>query len=131
MMKIHQYVALCASSIAQYAAIEALKKGNKDVLAMKNEYLKRRNFITSRLNEIGFNCLVPEGAFYAFPDISITGMTGREFALQLLQKEKVAVVPGSAFGTCGEKHVRCSYATSMANIKESMIRIERFVKQLR
>jgi len=131
MMKIHQYVALCASSIAQYAAIEAIKKGNKDVLAMKNEYLKRRNFIASRLNEIGFTCLVPEGAFYVFPDISITGMTGREFALQLLQKEKVAVVPGTAFGACGEYNVRCSYATSMDNIRESMIRIERFVKQLR
>jgi aminotransferase len=130
MMKIHQYVALCASSIAQYAAIEAIKKGNKDVLAMKNEYLKRRNFIASRLNEIGFTCLVPEGAFYVFPDISITGMTGREFALQLLQKEKVAVVPGTAFGACGEYNVRCSYATSMDNIRESMIRIERFVKQL-
>lgn len=130
MMKIHQYVALCASSIAQYAAIEAIKKGNKDVLAMKNEYLKRRNFIASRLNEIGFTCLVPEGAFYVFPDISITGLTGREFALQLLQKEKVAVVPGTAFGACGEYNVRCSYATSMDNIRESMIRIERFVKQL-
>ena len=128
MMKIHQYVALCASSIAQYAAIEAIKKGNKDVLAMKNEYLKRRNFIASRLNEIGFTCLVPEGAFYVFPDISITGMTGREFALQLLQKEKVAVVPGTAFGACGEYNVRCSYATSMDNIRESMIRIERFVR---
>jgi aminotransferase len=128
MMKIHQYVALCASSIAQYAAIEAIQKGNKDVLAMKNEYLKRRNFIASRLNEIGFTCLVPDGAFYVFPDVSITGMNGREFALQLLQKEKVAVVPGSAFGACGEYNVRCSYATSMDNIRESMIRIERFVK---
>jgi aminotransferase len=131
MMKIHQYVALCASSIAQYAAIEAIKKGKKDVLAMKSEYLKRRNFITSRFNEIGFTCLIPDGAFYVFPDISITGMTGREFALQLLQKEKVAVVPGSAFGACGEYNVRCSYATSMDNIRESMIRIERFVRQLR
>jgi len=131
MMKIHQYVALCASSIAQYAAIEAIKKGNKDVLAMKNEYLRRRNFITNRFNEIGLHCLVPEGAFYVFPDISVTGMTGREFALQLLQKEKVAVVPGTAFGACGEYNVRCSYATSMDNIRESMIRIERFVRQLR
>jgi aminotransferase len=130
MMKIHQYTALCASSIAQYAAIEALSKGGKDVMQMKNEYLKRRNFITSRFNEIGLKCLVPEGAFYVFPDISSTGMTGREFALGLLHKEKVAVVPGRAFGECGEYNIRCSYATSMDNLRESMIRIERFVKQL-
>ncbi|OHD65040.1 MAG: aromatic amino acid aminotransferase [Spirochaetes bacterium RBG_13_51_14] len=130
MMKIHQYTALCASSIAQYAAIEALTKGKKDVLAMKSEYLRRRNFITGRFNEIGLSCLIPEGAFYVFPDVSRTGMTGKEFALELLRKEKVAVVPGGAFGACGENHIRCSYATSMENIRESMIRIERFVKQL-
>jgi aminotransferase len=130
MIKIHQYTALCASSISQWAAIEAIKKGKKDVLQMKNEYLGRRNFITSRFNEIGLPCLLPEGAFYVFPDISQTGLTGREFALQLLSKEKVAVVPGSAFGEAGGSHLRCSYATSMDNIRESMVRIERFVKQL-
>ncbi|MBN1496584.1 MAG: aminotransferase class I/II-fold pyridoxal phosphate-dependent enzyme [Spirochaetes bacterium] len=130
MMKIHQYTALCASSIAQYAAIEAITKGAKDVLQMKNEYIKRRNFICSRLNEIGLKCLVPEGAFYVFPDVSATGLNGRDFALGLLQKEKVAVVPGRAFGECGEYNVRCSYATSMDNIRESMLRIERYVKQL-
>jgi len=130
MMKIHQYTALCASSIAQYAAIEAITKGAKDVLQMKNEYIKRRNFICSRLNEIGLKCLVPEGAFYVFPDVSATGLNGRDFALGLLQKEKVAVVPGRAFGECGEYNVRCSYATSMDNLRESMLRIERYVKQL-
>ena len=130
MMKIHQYTALCAPSMAQYAAIEAIKKGRRDVLQMKSEYLNRRNFITGRLNEIGLTCHLPEGAFYVFPDVSGTGLDSREFALQLLKKEKVAVVPGGVFGECGKNHVRCSYATSMDNIRESMVRIERFVKQL-
>ena len=130
MLKIHQYTALCASSISQWAAIEAIKKGKKDVLQMKSEYLKRRNFITSRFNDIGMPCHLPEGAFYVFPDISRTGLTSKEFAMQLLTKEKVAVVPGRAFGEAGENHLRCSYATSMDNIKESLIRIERFLKQL-
>lgn len=131
MMKIHQYTALCASSMAQYAAIEALRKGEKDVTAMRKEYLKRRNFISGRFNEIGLDCLVPEGAFYVFPDVSSTGLTGRDFALQLLAAEKVAVVPGRAFGECGERHVRCSYATSMENLREAMTRIEGFVKSLK
>jgi aminotransferase len=130
MMKIHQYTALCAPSMAQYAAIEAIKKGRRDVLQMKAEYLNRRNFIAGRLNEIGLTCHMPEGAFYVFPDVSGTGLDSREFALQLLKKEKVAVVPGGVFGECGKNHVRCSYATSMENIRESMVRIERFVKQL-
>ncbi|OHD67749.1 MAG: aromatic amino acid aminotransferase [Spirochaetes bacterium RBG_16_49_21] len=130
MLKIHQYTALCASSIAQYAAVEAIRKGGKDVLQMKSEYLKRRNFITSRFNEIGLSCLVPQGAFYVFPDISRSGLSSRDFALQLLKKEKVAVVPGTAFGNAGENHIRCSYATSMDNIRESTARIERFVKSL-
>lgn len=131
MMKIHQYTALCASSMAQYAAIEALQKGEKDVITMRREYLKRRNFIAGRFNEIGLACLVPEGAFYVFPDVSSTGLSGRDFALQLLNAEKVAVVPGRAFGECGTNHVRCSYATSMDNLRESMIRIERFVASLK
>ncbi len=130
MLKIHQYTALCASSIAQWAAIEALKKGERDVMQMKSEYLKRRNFITSGFNEIGLPCLLPEGAFYVFPDLSPTGLSSRDFAMQLLKKEKVAVVPGRAFGEAGENHIRCSYATSMENIKESLVRIRRFVKQL-
>ena len=130
MMKIHLYTALCAPSMAQYAAIEAIRKGRKDVLQMKAEYLNRRNYITGRLNEIGLTCHVPEGAFYVFPDVSGTGLESREFALQLLKQEKVAVVPGGVFGECGKNHVRCSYATSMENIRESMVRIERFVKHL-
>jgi len=128
MLKIHQYIALCASSIAQYAAIEALKKGDRDVEAMRYEYLKRRNFITSRFNEIGLPCNLPQGAFYVFPDVSPSGMSSRDFAIGLLQKEKVAVVPGTAFGKSGEGYIRCSYATSMDNIREAMSRIEKYVK---
>lgn len=130
MMKIHQYTALCASSMAQFAAIEAMTKGARDVNQMKNEYLKRRNFIAARFNEIGLPCLVPRGAFYVFPDISPSGLNGRNFALQLLREEKVAVVPGIVFGESGEHHVRCSYATSLENIKEALNRIERFMKKL-
>ena len=129
MLKIHQYIALCASSIAQHAACEAILKGKRDVEAMKNEYLRRRNFIVNRFNEIGLPCHMPAGAFYVFPDVSPTGLSGREFALALLKEEKVAVVPGGAFGQCAEHHVRCSYATSMENIREALNRIEHFVKR--
>ncbi len=130
MIKIHQYTALCASSMAQYAAIEAITHGDKDVQAMKREYLKRRNYITNRFNEIGLPCLKPEGAFYVFPRISGTGLDSNDFAIRLIEDQKVAVVPGIAFGECGEGHVRCSYATSMDNIKEALNRIEKFVNKL-
>jgi len=128
MLKIHQYTALCASIMSQHAAVEALRRGDREVARMVSEYRKRRNFIVSRFNEMGLRCLSPEGAFYVFPDISTTGMSSREFALRLLEKEKVAVVPGSVFGKAGEGHIRCSYATSMDNIRESLIRIERFIR---
>jgi len=130
MLKIHQYTALCAPTMSQYAAVEAITKGAHDVSRMREEYYKRRNFITSRFNEIGLKCLLPEGAFYVFPDVSSTGLSSREFALGLLENHKVAVVPGEAFGEPGLGHIRCSYATSIENIKESMIRIEAFVKGL-
>jgi aminotransferase len=129
MLKIHQYIALCASSIAQYAAIEAMEHGEKDVLRMRGEYIKRRNFIVNRFNEAGLPCLMPDGAFYVFPDISSTGLTSKEFALKLLNSKKVAVVPGNAFGKAGEKYIRCSYATSMENIRTALQRIEEFVKE--
>ncbi len=129
-LKIHQYTALCAPSLSQYAAIEGLEKGQGDVEKMILEYQKRRNFIVHRFNEIGFNCPMPDGAFYVFPDISASGMSSREFALNLLKAEKVAVVPGNVFGECGEKHIRCSYATSMENIREAMNRIEHFKQSL-
>ena len=127
MLKIHQYTALCAPSIAQYAAVEALKNGEKEVKRMNAEYQRRRNFIVNRFNEVGLPCLQPGGAFYVFPDITPSGLSSEDFALKLLEEEKVAVVPGGAFGACGEGHIRCSYATSMENIRESMIRIEHFM----
>ncbi len=129
MLKIHQYTALCAPSISQYAAVEAVQNGEKDVQKMKSEYLRRRNYIVARFNEIGLPCLKPGGAFYVFPDISSTGLTSKEFAINLLKEHKVAVVPGIAFGECGEYHIRCSYATSMENIKESLKRIEMFINK--
>lgn len=129
-LKIHQYTALCAPSLSQYAAIEALEKGMGDVEKMRGEYQKRRNYIVSRFNDSGLPCVTPEGAFYVFPDITPSKMNSREFALALLRAEKVAVVPGNVFGASGEGHIRCSYATSMENIREAMDRIERFSASL-
>jgi aminotransferase len=128
MLKIHQYTALCAPSISQYAAIEAIEKADKEVERMRQEYLKRRNFIVNEFNDIGLKCVMPKGAFYVFPNISSTGMTSREYAIGLLKAEKVAVVPGEVFGKCGEGYIRCSYATSMESLKEAMIRIRRYTK---
>jgi aminotransferase len=97
---------------------------------MRSEYTKRKNYIVKSFNDIGLPCLSPSGAFYVFPDVSPTGLDPKTFALNLLQQEKVAVVPGTAFGQCGDNHIRCSFATSIENIKESMNRISRFVKSL-
>ena len=130
MLKIHQYTALCAPSISQYAAVEALSKGEGDVRKMITEYIKRKNFIVSRFNDIGLPCLMPKGAFYVFPDIRPTGLKSRDFALKLLAQQKVAVVPGNAFGSCGEGHIRCSYATSIEVIKNALTGIEKFVSGL-
>jgi aminotransferase len=129
MLKIHQYTALCAPSMAQHAAVEALENGERDVQRMITEYLRRRNFIVSRFNEAGLPCHTPEGAFYVFPNITPTGLRSKDFALKLLDAKNVAVVPGSAFGASGEGYIRCSYATSMENIREALIRIEAFVKE--
>ncbi len=130
MMKIHQYTMLCASSMGQKAAIEALARPEVDVGEMVDEYRRRRNFIASAFTEMGLACHRPLGAFYAFPSVARFGCTAKEFALQLLQEEKVAVVPGTAFGACGEGFVRCAYATSMENLKEAMVRMRRFVGRL-
>lgn len=130
MLKIHQYTGLCAPSISQYAAIEAMQSGEKEVAKMLSEYTKRKNFITASFNEMGLPCLEPRGAFYAFPQISNTGLTSMEFTLKLLESQRVAVVPGNAFGESGEGHIRCSFATSMENIKTSMERISRFLQGL-
>ncbi len=129
MLKIHQYTMLCAPTMSQMAAIEALRSGEDDVVGMVKEYDRRRRFIVKKLNEIGLPCFEPKGAFYAFPSIEATGMSSEEFAERLLMEERVAVVPGSAFGQCGEGFVRCCYATSLANIEEALKRMERFVKE--
>ena len=129
MMKIHQYAIMCASNMSQEAAIEALENCQKEVETMRNDYERRRNFVVSRLNEIGLPCHVPKGTFYAFPNITPTGLKSKEFSLQLLKSKKVAVVPGSAFGNSGEGYVRCCFATGMDKIKEAMDRIEAFVSR--
>jgi aminotransferase len=131
MMKIHQYTMLCAPVLSQEAAIEALKQADEDIAYMKGEYKKRRNYIHSSFEEMGVPCIRPEGAFYAFADVSQFGMPSKDFSLQLLDAENVACVPGTAFGPCGEGFIRCSYATSLEEIKEAMVRIERFVARLR
>ena len=130
MMKIHQYSMLCAPIIAQEAAIEALKNGKNEMLAMRDEYKMRRNVITTRLNEMGLTCFKPEGAFYVFPNISVSGMTSNEFAMQLLEDYKIAVVPGTAFGDCGEGFVRCAYAASIDDINLAMDGIQDFLSKL-
>lgn len=131
MMKIHQYAILCAPIMSQEAAIEALDRGERSMIRMRNEYQMRRNYIVSSFNEIGLECFMPRGAFYVFPKISSTGLTSKEFSLRLLQEKKVAVVPGTAFGTSGEGHVRCSYATSLDHIKIAVERIAEFCDELR
>jgi aminotransferase len=119
---------LCASIISQEAAIEALQNGASDVERMRDEYHKRRNFIVSSLNNMGLKCHLPNGAFYAFPSIRSTKLAAKDFALKLLETQKVACVPGSAFGPSGEGFIRCSYATAMADIQKAMERMAKFVK---
>ncbi|MBU1853477.1 MAG: aminotransferase class I/II-fold pyridoxal phosphate-dependent enzyme [Candidatus Omnitrophica bacterium] len=128
MTKIHQYTMLCAPIMGQIGAIEALRGSNRYVMEMKREYKRRREFIVERLNEIGLLCPKPDGAFYVFPSIENTGMDSLEFAKKLLKKEKVAVVPGTAFGSQGKGHIRISYASCMSDLKEACVRIERFLK---
>ena len=127
MFKIHQYTIMCAPTMGQVAAIEALKSGNDSVSEMVADYNRRRMFMVKGLNKIGLPCFEPRGAFYAFPSIKATGLSSEEFAEKLLIKEKVAVIPGSAFGECGEGYIRCCYATSLADIEEALTRMGRFV----
>ncbi len=126
MMKIHQYSIMCASTTAQEAAQEALRNAGKDVVKMRESYRQRRNYMVNAFNEAGLKCLMPKGAFYAFPDIRSSNMDSVTFARKLLQEEKVAVVPGVAFGPCGEGFVRCCYATGMEEIRTAMERIANF-----
>lgn len=130
MMKIHQYTMMCAPIMSQMAAIEALKNGESDSDRMVEEYDRRRRLIVSGLNNIGLDCVMPGGAFYAFPSVRRTGMTSEEFSEQLLFQEKVAAVPGNAFGDCGEGYLRCSYATAIDKIQVALDRIARFVEKV-
>ena len=129
MIKIHQFAIMCAPTTSQYAAVEALKNGDDDVAMMREAYDQRRRYLVTRLNEMGMPCFEPKGAFYVFPCIKEFGMTSDEFASTLLQEEKVAVVPGTAFGDCGEGFLRISYAYSIENLKVALDRIENFVRR--
>ncbi|HEX9976800.1 MAG TPA: aminotransferase class I/II-fold pyridoxal phosphate-dependent enzyme [Dehalococcoidales bacterium] len=131
MTKIHQYTMMCAPTMAQVAALEALKSGENSAIEMVADYNRRRLVIVQGLNDIGLPCFEPRGAFYAFPSIKHTGLCSEDFAERLLTEEKVAVVPGSAFGRCGEGYVRCCYATSLADIEEALARMKRFVSRHR
>ena len=131
MTKIHQYTMLCAPIMGQMAAIEALKKGSSEVQAMVREYDRRRRVMVKGLRDIGLSCFEPKGAFYAFPSVKATGLASEEFAERLLTEEKVAVVPGPAFGQHGEGYVRCCYATSLPEIEEALKRMGRFIKRHR
>ncbi len=127
MVKIHQYAIMCAPTASQYAAIEAVKNGDEDIARMREQYNYRRKVIVDGFNKMGLSCFEPEGAFYVFPSIQSTGLTSDEFAEKLLRSQKIAVVPGTAFGDSGEGFIRCSYAYSIANINEALERIDRFV----
>lgn len=128
-MKIHQYAIMCPSTISQYAGIEAMRMGDRDTEEMKSSFEQRRNFIVNGLNRIGLSCPMPEGAFYVFPSIQSTGLSSEAFCERLLNEQKVAVVPGSAFGKAGEGFVRISYAYSIDEIKAALQKIEQFMLQ--
>ena len=131
MTKVHQYTMLCAPIVAQMAAIEALRAGDAVVKDMVADYDRRRRVMLKGFNDIGLACFEPKGAFYCFPSVKVTGLSSNEFAEQLLIEEKVAVVPGSAFGECGEGYVRCCYATALSDIEEALRRMGRFVERHR
>jgi len=131
MMKVHQYSMMCASIISQEAAIEALERGSDGMKAMRDQYHRRRDFIVRRLNEIGLKCHVPRGSFYAFPSVEVTGMNEKDFAVGLLKAERVAMVPGSAFGANGAGFCRACFATSYEHLIEAANRIERYVSKLK
>ena len=131
MTKIHQYAIMCAPTTSQYAAVEALKNGDDDVAMMRDSYNERRRFVLHTLRAMGLPCFEAQGAFYVFPDIREFGMSSDDFATRLLQEEKVAIVPGTAFGDCGEGFLRISYAYSLDNLKAALSRLEKFVTRLR
>ena len=131
MTKIHQFAIMCAPTTSQYAAVEALRNGDADVAEMREAYNQRRRYLMHAFREMGLECFEPYGAFYVFPCIKEFGMTSEEFATRFLEEEKVAVVPGTAFGDCGEGFLRISYAYSLENLKIAIGRLEHFVKKLR
>ncbi len=131
MMRVHQYSMLCASIISQEAALEAIQHGEADTAEMREQYRARRNYIVSAFNEMGLRCHKPRGSFYAFPCIQSTGLSSKDFARQLLEAEKVACVPGSAFGPTGEGYLRCCFATALDRIEIAVERMARFVKRVR
>ncbi|MBO5596996.1 MAG: aminotransferase class I/II-fold pyridoxal phosphate-dependent enzyme [Oribacterium sp.] len=130
-LKLHQFAIMCAPTTSQYAATEALKNGDDDVAKMRESYNERRRYLVTRLREMGMECFEPYGAFYVFPSIKRFNMSSEEFATRLLQEEKVALVPGTAFGDCGEGFLRISYAYSLQDLKKALDRIESFVKRLK
>ena len=130
MLKIHQFAIMCAPTTSQYAAVSALRNGDGDVEMMRESYNQRRRYLMHAFKEMGLECFEPYGAFYTFPSIKRFGMTSDEFATKLLQEEKVAVVPGTAFGDCGEGYLRISYAYSLKSLKEALGRIDRFIRKL-
>ena len=129
-LKIHQFAIMCAPTTSQYAAIEALRHGDDDVEKMRDEYDRRRRFLLNAFEEMGIECFEPYGAFYMFPSIKKFGMSSDEFATRLLKEEKIAVVPGTAFGDCGEGFLRITYAYSIDDLKAALERIERFIEKL-
>ena len=130
MLKIHQFAIMCAPTTSQYAAVDAMRNSDEDVQHMRESYDQRRRYLLHAFEEMGLQCFEPQGAFYAFPSIKRFGMTSDEFANRLLQEEKVAVVPGTAFGDSGEGYLRISYAYSLKSLKEALGRIRRFVERL-
>jgi len=130
MTKIHQYTIMCVPITSQMAAAEALVSGKRSVEQMKREYNRRRLLMTAELNSLGLKCSRPQGAFYIFPSIKSTGLSSMEFSRKLLEEEKVAVVPGTAFGACCEGYIRISYASSLENLKEALSRMKRFLEKI-
>jgi len=131
MTKIHQYIIMCAPTTAQYGGIEALRGGAGDVAAMRKEYDARRRFMLGGLREMGIDCFEARGAFYLFPSVKRFGMSSEEFCGRLLSERRLAVVPGTAFGECGEGHVRCSYAYSIESLREALNRLRAFVEGIK
>lgn len=129
MTKLHQYAIMSAPTTAQYAAIEAIRNGDEDIVHMRDEYNMRRRLLVDGLNRLGLSCFEPQGAFYCFPSVQSTGLTSEEFCEQLLYTQHVAVVPGTAFGDCGEGFVRVSYCYSTNHLIEALHRIERFIEE--